>query len=51
MKKFTVIIMGLSLSAILSLGLTFPSQSEQTTHEDLAESSSIITQYSHADTW
>ncbi|MED1107709.1 Phr family secreted Rap phosphatase inhibitor [Bacillus paramycoides] len=48
MKKFTGIIMGLSLSAILSLGLTFPSQSEQATH---GETSPIIVQYSHADTW
>ncbi|PGZ17578.1 Phr family secreted Rap phosphatase inhibitor [Bacillus cereus] len=51
MKKFTGIIMGLSLSAILSLGLTFPSQSEQATHGDLSKTSPVIVQYSHADTW
>ncbi|PEA53245.1 Phr family secreted Rap phosphatase inhibitor [Bacillus pseudomycoides] len=43
MKKLTRIVMGLSLAAILSLGLTFPSQSEQ--------SNPVNTQYSHADTW
>ncbi|MGG2092189.1 Phr family secreted Rap phosphatase inhibitor [Bacillus sp. S13(2024)] len=42
MKRLTGIIMGLSLFAILSFGLTFPSQSEQATQ---------IIQYSHADTW
>lgn len=42
MKKLTGIIMGLSLSVILSFGLTLPSQSEQATQ---------IVQYSHADTW
>ncbi|PGS79363.1 Phr family secreted Rap phosphatase inhibitor [Bacillus cereus] len=51
MKKLTEILTGLTLSTMLSLGLTFPSQSEQTTHSDLSKTSPIITQYSHADTW
>lgn len=48
MKKITAIIMGLSLSTILSFGLTPPSQTVQATH---GEASPGIIQYSHADTW
>ncbi|HDX9579846.1 TPA: Phr family secreted Rap phosphatase inhibitor [Bacillus pseudomycoides] len=42
MKRLTGIIMGLSLLALLSFGLTLPSQSEQATES---------VQDSHADTW
>ncbi|MGE6552800.1 hypothetical protein ACQKFK_28800 [Bacillus mycoides] len=43
-------IIGLSLSAMLSLGLV-PSQSKQTIHGKVSETSYVMVQSSHGDTW
>ncbi|MDA1887415.1 MULTISPECIES: Phr family secreted Rap phosphatase inhibitor [Bacillus cereus group] len=48
MKKLTGILMGLSLSAILSFGFTFSAQSENVKD---SKSNTPVIQYSHADTW
>ncbi|HDT6579695.1 TPA: Phr family secreted Rap phosphatase inhibitor [Bacillus cereus] len=50
MKKFTGMIIGLSLSAMLSFGLV-PSQSKQETHGNISKTNYVIVQSSHGDTW
>lgn len=52
MKKLFGTILGLSLSAALSMGLAFPSQSESKEHIDSTKSSTIMyMQSSHGDSW
>ena len=43
-------IIGLSLSAMLSFGLV-PSQSKQETHGNISKTNYVIVQSSHGDTW